>query len=225
MRVMVGGRHFSAPGDSAVTLTLAIDEAPIETWKVDPAPGGSSFLRFIDLPGGLPAGDRPYARLTISAHADPPSRSTPPFAIRQFDIQSADTLMYGFGEGWHEEEYETATGLRWRWTSEKSVLRVVPPRAIEVVLHGESPLKYFDSAPTVRITAGEQIVNELHPASEFTWHVMVPADTVRRVGGAIAVEVDHVYLPGPAEGTSDTRRLGVRLFETTVIPAAGPDRP
>jgi len=225
LRVMVGGRHFSAPGDSAVTLDLAIDGALIETWKVDPAPGGASFLRFIDLPGGLPTGDGRYARLTISAHADPPSRSTPPIAIRQFDIQSADTLMFGFGEGWHEEEYETATGLRWRWTSEKSVLRVAPPHAVELVLHGESPLKYFGTAPAVRITAGEQIVSELHPTREFTWHVVVPADTVRRVGGAIAVEVDRVYLPGPVEGTTDTRRLGLRLFETTVLPAAAPDRP
>ena len=225
LRVMVGGRHFSAPGDSAVTIALAIDGAPIETWKVDPAPAGASFLRFIDLPGGLPAGDGPYARLTISAHADPPSRSTPPIAIRQFDIQSSDTLMYGFGEGWHEEEYETATGLRWRWTSEKSVLRVAPARGVELVLHGESPLKYFDSAPAVRIAAGEQIVSELHPVGEFTWHVVVPGDIVQRVGGAIAVEVDRVYLPGPAEGTTDSRRLGLRLFETTVFPAAPPDRP
>jgi len=225
LRVMVGGRHFSATGDSPVTIALAIDGAPVETWKVAPAPGGASFLRFIDLPGGLPTGDGPYARLTISAHADPPSRSTPAIAIRQFDIQSADTLMYGFGEGWHEEEYETATGLRWRWTSEKSVLRIAPARGVELVLHGESPLKYFDSAPAVRIAAGEQIVSELHPTGEFTWHVVVPADAVQRVGGAIAVEVDRVYLPGPAEGTTDSRRLGLRLFETTVFPAAPPDRP
>jgi len=225
MRVMVGGRHFSAPLDSAVTIVVAIDGVDVATWKIDPAPGGASFLRFVDLPGGLPPGEGTYARLTITAHADPPSRSTPLIAIRQFDIQSAETLMSGFGEGWHEEEYETATGLRWRWTSDRSVLQIAPPQAVELGIRGESPLKYFDSAPRVRITAGGQTLGELHPDRDFTWHIAVPADAVQRAGGAIAIEVDRLYLPGPAEGTTDTRKLGVRLFETTVVPVAHPGRP
>lgn len=225
MRIMVGGRHFSAPQDSAVTVVVAIDGVEVATWKIDPAPGGVSFLRFVDLPGGLPPGEGTYARLTITAHADPPSRSTPLFAIRQFDIQSDGTLMYGFGEGWHEEEYETATGLRWRWTSDRSVLQIAPPQAVDLGIRGESPLKYFDSAPTVRIVAGGQTIGELHPERDFTWHVTVPADAVQRAGGAIAIEVDHLYLPGPAEGTTDTRKLGLRLFETTVLPVVHPGRP
>jgi hypothetical protein len=225
MRIMVGGRHFSAPRDSPATIAVAIDGVDIATWKVDPAPGGASFLRFIDLPGGLPTGDGTYARLTITAHADPPSRTAPSIAIRQFDIQSADTLMYGFGEGWHEEEYETATGLRWRWTSDKSVLQVAPVHAVKLGFRGESPRKYFDSPPTVRITAGGQMVGEFHPERDFTWHVTVPADVVQRARGAIAIEVDRVYLPGPVEGTTDSRKLGLRLFETTVAPLAPPDRP
>src|SRR5262249_25127645 len=88
MRLMVGGRHCSAPGDSAATIAVAIDGTAVATWKIDPAPGGASFLRFVDLPNGLPPGDGAYASLTITAHADPPSRTTPPIAIRQFDIQS-----------------------------------------------------------------------------------------------------------------------------------------
>ena len=51
---------------------------------------------------------------------------TPPVAIRQFDVQPEGALMYGFGEGWHEEEYDNATGQRWRWTSERSVLQDRP---------------------------------------------------------------------------------------------------
>jgi hypothetical protein len=77
----------------------------------------------------------------------------------------------------------------------------------------------------VRITAGGQMVAELHPERDFTWHVTVPADAVQRAGGAIAIEIDRVYWPGPAEGTTDTRKLGLRLFETTVSAVAPPDRP
>jgi hypothetical protein len=223
--MMVGGRHFSISGAPPVVLAVAIDERVVATWQVDPAPGGLSFLRFVDLPEGLPAGEGTFAHLTITARAEPATQPTPAIAIRQFDLQAAETLMYGFGNGWHEEEYETATGLRWRWTSGKSVLRVVPPQAVAISLRGESPLKYFDAPPTVRITAAGEKVGELHPDRDFIWNLIVPADVMRRAEGAIAVEVDPVYLPGPAEGTTDPRRLGLRLFDTKVTSVAPPGTP
>ena len=71
----------------------------------------------------------------------------------------------------------------------------------------------------------------MHPFVSFVFfvadplHVTVPADAVQRAGGAIAIEIDRVYWPGPAEGTTDTRKLGLRLFETTVSAVAPPDRP
>jgi hypothetical protein len=216
MHLLIGGRHFSAAGDPPVVLTLTIDGTAIETWTVEPGPGGASFLRFVDLPNGLPPGTGEYARLVITARAEPASRPTPPIAIRQFDIQSKDTLIYGFGEGWHEAEYDNATGLSWHWTSGRSVLRVSPAQAVVVRLRGESPLKYFDDVPTVRIRAGDRIVGELRPADAFEWSVTVPADAVR--DGAITIETDRIYLPGEAEGTSDSRKLGLRLFEIDVNP-------
>ena len=218
MHLLVGGRHFSATNDPPVVFTLAIDGTPIETWTVNPGPGGVSFLRFFDLPGGLPSDEADYASLTITARADPVSRPTPQVAIRQFDIQSSRTLIYGFGEGWHEAEYDNGTGLSWRWTSGRSILRVSPPQAVMVRLRGESPLKYFDVVPTVRIRAGDRIVGELRPRDDFEWTVNVPADAVRSADGAIAIETDRIYLPGEAEGTSDSRQLGLRLFEIDVNP-------
>ena len=77
MHLLVGGRHFSAAGDPPVVLTLAIAGTPVETWTVDPAPGGVSFLRFIDLPGGIPPVESEYVPLTITARAEPASRPTP----------------------------------------------------------------------------------------------------------------------------------------------------
>jgi hypothetical protein len=158
MHLLIGGRHFSAAGDPPVVFTASIEGTPIETWTVEPGPGGVSFLRFVDLPGGLPPGSGDYARLIISARAEPTSRPTPPVAIRQFDIQSSGTLIYGFGEGWHEAEYDNGTGVSWRWSSGRSVLRVSPPQDVEIRMRGESPLKYFKEVPTVKIRAGDRIV-------------------------------------------------------------------
>jgi hypothetical protein len=41
---------------------------------------------------------------------------------------------------------------------------------------------------------------------------------VNSSGGALVIETDRIYLPGEAEGTSDSRRLGLRLFEIEVNP-------
>jgi hypothetical protein len=220
MHLLIGGRHFSAAGDPPVVFTASIDGTPIETWTVEPGPGGVSFLRFVDLPGGLPPGTGGYAQLVITARAEPATRPTPPIAIRQFDIQPSGTLIYGFGEGWHEAEYDNRTGVFWRWTSGRSVLKISPPQAVVVRVRGESPLKYFSEVPTVRMRAGDRVVGELRPESDFDWTVEVPADAVRSRDGSIAIETDRIYLPGQAEGTSDSRRLGLRLFEIDVNPVA-----
>jgi hypothetical protein len=218
MHLLIGGRHFSAAGDPPVVFTLSIDGTSVESWSIEPGAGGVSFLRFIDLPNGLPAGTGDYAELIITARAEPASRPTPQVAVRQFDIQAAGTLIYGFGEGWHEAEYDNATGVFWRWTSGRSVLRISPPQTVVVRMRGESPLKYFSEVPTVRIRAGDRIVGELRPEADFEWAVTVPADAVSSSGGAIVIETDQIYLPGEAEGTSDSRRLGLRFFEIDVNP-------
>jgi hypothetical protein len=140
-------------------------------------------------------------------------------AIRQFDVQPSTRVVFGFGEGWHEEEYAPQTGLRWRWTSERSILRLKgPSHAVRLAFRGESPLKYVGSAPTVKVIAGQQVVGQFTPSDDFEWSIVVPAAAWIASGGAIAIETDRIYLPGPAEGTSDARHLGLRLYEIRLDP-------
>jgi hypothetical protein len=219
MHLVVGGRHLGSVTDGPVTFDLSVDGVLLQTWDLDPARDGLNFLRFIDVPGGMPKGEDSYARLTILARVTDPARQVPPVAIRQFDVQSADRLIYGFAEGWHEAEYDNATGLAWRWTSERSVLRVSPAGSVAIRLRGESPLKYLTSAPRVRVTAAGREIASIQPSRDFNWTVRVPADAVVAASGAIVIETDQVYLPGQAEGTADERRLGLRLFHIEVTPA------
>jgi hypothetical protein len=214
--MIVGGRDLGAPASPPSTLELSLDGRVVDSWRLDPA-AGANFLRTIALPDGVPPGRGPYARLVLAARADTAGAPTPPVAIRQFDVQSGGTLMYGFAEGWHEEETD-ASGRHWRWTSERSILRIVPPQGVEIVIKGESPLRYFDAPPTVRVVAGNRVIESLRPANAFEWRVRVPADAVHDAGGIVALETDRVYLPSKAEGTGDTRHLGLRLFEITVNP-------
>jgi hypothetical protein len=215
--LMIGGRDLAAPAGGAFAITVTIDGRTIDTWDVDPA-ASPNFLRTVSLPNGIPPGDGAYATLRVTANAATPGAPTPPIAIRQFDVQSAPTLMYGFGAGWHEEEVDTRAGTRWRWTSDRSILQIVPPQAVEVRLRGESPRKYFDAAPRVRLLAGEREIAVFHPDADFEWTVKVPADAMKAAQGALTIETDRVYLPGKVERTSDTRRLGLRLFDVDVHP-------
>ena len=215
--MLIGGRDLGAANVPFV-LAITLDDRPVESWRVDPAASGANFLRMIELPAGVPAGAGGYAHLVISARAEAARAPTPPVAIRQFDVQSGGNLMYAFGEGWHEEEAEASSSRRWRWTSERSVLQVLPAQGVEIFLRGESPLKYFDVPPTVRLSAGDRLIQSWRPTGDFEWRVRVPFEDVRRSNGAITIETDRVYLPATREGTGDMRHLGLRLFEIRIDP-------
>ena len=216
MIAVVGARHLGTRADGVVAFTMTIDGSQVASWALDPAVSLNA-LQVVELPAGRLHGPGAYARLTISARDGTGAGPTPPVAIRQFDIQPATSLVHAFDEGWHEEEFENATGLRWRWSSGRSVLRVLPPQAVTLRLRGESPLRYFDAPPRVRVVAGGRVIAERRPDDDFDWTVTVPAADVRNGDGRIAVETDPVYLPGRAEGTTDERQLGVRLFTIDVI--------
>lgn len=88
-------------------------------------------------------------------------------------------------------------------------------------MRGESPLRYVEAPPTVRVVAAGRETARFQPDSGFDWTVTVPADDVARSAGAIAIETDAVCLPGRAEGTSDMRHLGLRLYEYRAVPWPG----
>lgn len=211
--LVVGARHLGKVGDADAEVTLSIDGRAIDSWPVTLA--ARNALRFIDLPQGI-AGAGPVAELTVASRSLDSKRAAP-VAIRQFDIQPATQLIAAFAEGWHEAEYLVETGLTWRWTSERSVLRIKgPAQPVRLDIRGESPLRYFDHAPTVKIAAGDVTLAQFRPDTDFEWRVTVPADAIAKSGGAVSIETDRVYLPGKVEGTSDERHLGLRIFDLRV---------
>jgi hypothetical protein len=216
--LMVGARHLGNAGDADAEVALTIDGHPIDRWPVTLA--DRNVLHFVDMPQGIAGGGGSFASLTIASHSLDPKRAAP-MAIRQFDIQPTTQMIYGYGEGWHEAEYAVETGLTWRWTSERSVLRIQgPAQAVRITIRGESPLRYFDRPPTVKVTAGGATVAQFRPDADFEWSAIVPADAMTKSGGAVAIETDRVYLPGPAEGTADERHLGLRIFDLRVNPVS-----
>jgi hypothetical protein len=201
--VMIGGRNLGGPQEPPVTFRMAIDGATVATWDVGPG----FFLSVFNLPAGALTGSGALAKLELSS-----SGGSNPTAVEQFDLQDAGSVMWGFGQGWHEAEYNPRVGL-WRWASERASLRLVNATTpVSVRLHIESPLRYFDSSPTVKVSVGGRVLVELRPSGGMVVEVTVPPDALRDAGGLVVVETDRTFVPAERAGVADQRRLGLRVF-------------
>ena len=207
--LMIGGRSF----DPAATarLTVRIEGRPVLDDRVAPGP----FLRFVALPSELIASPSREAYRKVTVEASRGSR----VAVEQFDASRTRTLL-GFGEGWHEREFEPRTGARWRWLSERGELQLRSP-APNVILHleGESPLKYFARGSRLVVRAGSRVLFDEVLSADFVRDVAVP-----EAGAAVVLETDQVYIPAERRwrGGADRRHLGLRIFKAEIRPA---DRP
>jgi len=206
VRVLIGGRNLGAAGAPPARFTMAIDGREVESWDV--APG--FFLHETRLPVGALDGGGALAALTLESKAiggDVPV----PTAIEQFDLQLPDTLMWGFGEGWHEAEYTPALGL-WHWTSDRSVLRIYGADSdVRVTLGFESPARYFTTPVAVRATAGTFEVATSTISVAESWSFEVPIDRLRSSEGVITIDTSQTFVPAERGGAPDRRRLGLRV--------------
>ncbi len=212
-RVLIGGRNLGAVGGPGATFTLRLDGTEIVTWDV--APG--FFLRVFDVPGGALTGEGALARLTIESR--PIAEGGPPTAIEQFDVQSAGTMMWGFGEGWHEAEFDATRGP-WRWTSQRAAL-VVDGATTSVALRMvvDSPRRYFDGPVQVLVMAHGRTFRAITVDRETTEIRMeLPVDAL--TAGDLAIETDQTFVPAERGGPADHRRLGLRVFALELVPAS-----
>jgi hypothetical protein len=91
-----------------------------------------------------------------------------------------------------------------------------PRGAVRVRARGESPLRYFDTAPTMTLSAGGRVIERLQPSGDWTWNVVVPPDAVAAGGGDLVIRTTQVFVPSEITGSPDTRRLGLRVFALDV---------
>ena len=143
-------------------------------------------------------------------------------AIEQFDLQEAGALMWGYADGWHEAESNTTLGV-WRWTSERSLLRLIgPPQDVRVTLVVESPLRNFDAPANVRVMAGDREVTTAAIAETQTWTFDVPGEALAAAGGVLAIETDQTFVPAERDGGADNRRLGLRILAIRIANSLTP---
>jgi hypothetical protein len=205
VNLMIGGRNL-AGGGPAASVRVAVDGRTIEESMVPPG----SFLRMLTLPAARPDGD--YSTITVAA-------SLPGVAIEQFDAKPAGRVMFGFGDGWNEQEYEPSTGRLWRWMSERGTLMVrAEGHALTLDLHGELEAS---STSHIAIRVGNRRVTERDVGRSFSLRATIPADLVAPVDSAIIIETSEWYVPAERSGRSrDRRHLGLKIFECRLTAAS-----
>ena len=214
VHVMIGGRDL-APNAEPGVVSVELDGHPVDQLQV--SRDLPWFVRWIDLPAGVPPGLTPYARLTVRVVSVLPGRPAPPVGLEQFDAATAGTPMYAFVDGWHELEEDPATGRLWRWTSAKSALELKDWRATTtLLLEGESPLRYFDHSPTVIVRAGDREVSRFNPAGDFLHAVAIQADALQASGGRLTIETDLTFSPAERHQSPDQRKLGLKLTKVEI---------
>jgi hypothetical protein len=174
----------------------------------------------------VPSPGRPLDPFVVTAAAADGSTRVVPAAIEQFDLQPMDTVQFAFAEGWHEDELQPRTGLRWRWSSGESWIQVWPvDRDVRIRFTAESPLKTFDETPIVTVTAGGRELARATPGEAFTIDAIVPAEVLRAANGRVVlrssrtfVPAEHVTAGDPRQG--DRRALGLRVFDAAVTDAS-----
>jgi hypothetical protein len=206
LTLMIGGRNL-APAGVLAHVTVAIDGRAI----AEPVVASGFFLRMIALPPGALDGAGDFATVSVAANAR--------VAVEQFDAQSSDRVVFGFGEGWHEAEFSEALGL-WRWTSDRAVLRVhAAGRSLMLTLRGEAPIVSHWRPAHVTVRAGGRVVADEMLITRFDLQIRIPAVLVAGDDADITIETDRTSVP--AEGirrSADRRRLGLRVFECEVRP-------
>jgi hypothetical protein len=207
LTLMLGGRLLPGGGDRA-RLSIAIDGRVVASPEVGPG----FFLQMFDLPAGSAAGQGDYAALVITA-------DNAGVALEQFDAQPAGTVVFGFGEGWHEREYDPSTGQLWRWSSDRSAVRVrAEGKALSMRIRGVS-----EAGRTVNLTvrAGDTVVVTEAVGPAFVVDATIPAAALAPGESVITVESDGSFVPAEVRWrTQDRRRLGLKIFECGLTPAS-----
>ena len=210
--LMIGGRNLDPA--RRPTLAVTIDPGfPDQRGLVSEVLQPGAFLRFASIPPALEVADtREYAKVTVSA------TEGDAVAIEQFDA-SAARVLFGFGNGWHEQELNPRTGARWRWLSERGEIRLGSQStdALSLHLEGESPLKYFSRGSRLKIRSGDQVCFDEVLSSDFSVTAHLPPGP-----GPIVLETDQIYVPAERRSLwrrlADRRHLGLRVFKVDLRP-------
>lgn len=204
--LLIGGRNLGPEREDAL-VTVRIDGREVASWMVTPG----FFFETRQLPAESLNGTTPYRRLEVTAAGIDEDEAA--VGLEQFDLQSPGVPMVGYVDGWQEPEFEPVSGRTWRWMSRRARLFVRNiGRDVTLTVAGESPLRYFDDAPNLRVSVGGTVLAEFSPSADFSRQVAIPARLFDEAQAEVVIESDRSFVPGGG----DQRQLALRIYTVSV---------
>jgi hypothetical protein len=202
--IVLGGRNL---GTRAVTLSVTVGGTPASSYQLSPG----FFVQRFTLPSGSLGSGAGYVPLEVRAAGGEP------VSLEQFDAQAPGVPMFAYESGWHEPEFNLQIGRSWRWMSEKAALWIRPlGRDVTLRVNGESPLRYYDAAPRVRVLIGDREVGAFDPADDFEQSITLPSAMLEAASGHVSLESSKFFVPGGSGGGGDRRHLALRIYRVSV---------
>jgi hypothetical protein len=203
--VLIGGRVI---GDARAILVASLGGQVVARLELPPG----FFLHRTTLRPGRLDGAPGYLPLEFTSAGG----AAPVVKLEQFDAQPPGVRMFGYDTGWFEPEFNLGEGRSWRWMSEKATLWVRPTgQPLTLRINGESPLKYYEAAPSVRVLVGDKEVATFSPSADFDQAVTLPADLLALANGHVVLESSRFFVPGGAAG-GDQRHLALRIYRVSI---------
>lgn len=222
--LMIGGSVLNAPAGSTVRLTASIQDQPIVSW--DASPAERSFLRMWRLPAGRLAEPHGYIPVDITAAVvDIMDVRGLDVRISQFDFQSEGSVVWGFGSGWYQSEFDGVAPKPWRWTSESASLQIhAPDKNLVLRLVAEIPIEFLRGEAQISVRAGSrELGRTVARDDEVDFEVPISAQALADGGGIITIEIDRTFVPHDVMGNEDRRRLGLRAYQVELREGTAPD--
>jgi hypothetical protein len=138
--------------------------------------------------------------------------------------ERADPFAITFVAGWHAPESPAGSGIEWRWSTKSGFLSFPRPRHdAELVLQLDQPVDAWPVHQHVDVMLGDRALDgfDLVPGRvELRRIPLVAADLPATDEIELEILADKTYVPAEiaALGSSDTRRLGVRVLRAFVEP-------
>jgi hypothetical protein len=218
---LVGGRAIGKASAPPVQFTLKLDGVVQNTWASEQ--DGRGFVHVLAWPAGIPQGHGAFARLTIEADPSGMDAGSLTAVLTQFDVQPPGQPVLGFGEGWHEQEYDPAKGMLWRWTSERATLLVVGATGdVELRLTGDAPSRHFVRPSRVVVRVGPRVLLERGVANDIDLTVSIPLADLVESAGRVVIETDQTFIPAERAESPDRRPLGLRVYGVSLTPVSSP---
>lgn len=215
--------HFLDPKDNIRFQDDHLPPFKTSQWRPN---GNYHYTRTVFIPKNIPAGEYsivmgiydPAKGERMELEGKAASHRSYDMGKLLIEIPPQEPIIQ-YSKGWYDPENEASDpGVHWRWTKQEAILKVKNPNADALLyLKGDgNPEMFKDQPQHVIISIGSSTIDTfpIETNQEFSKKYTVPKATLGTDKMLeIKISVDRTFTPSQDKVSSDTRELGIRVYD------------